>query len=496
MQRRQFLTRTLGLGALTLNAGSALADAATYKAFHAALKIHPELAVYADVIGGQAGVARIEGRLPKDLSGVFFRNGPGRFELDGERYHHWFDGDGFAQRWQIADGKVSHAGKFVQTEKFAAETKAGQFLYPSFGTHVSRVAMKNNDTINAANTNLLPFGGRVYALWEGGSATELDPMTLETRGLKTWRPDLKAMPFSAHPKVETDGSLWNFGAMPGSDQLALYHLNSDGSVAAVGMVTIPDVAMVHDFAVTAAHLVFLIAPFNFVEGADTSFLDRHQWTGSGANARPMRAVVIDKASLQIRQIFEMPARMVFHFGNAFDEGNTTRLDAVFHDGDVLHELGNIMRGERPPKASSSSNTIQITLDYASKTVREARLFGNSEFPRVMPQVVGQRHRALVVLGSSPDVAVLNTVNLLNTDSGKADSYRFGAGWQVEEHVLVPRRSAKTETDGYLLGVAQNTRKRQTVMTVFDAARVSAGPIALAHLPYRAPHCFHGNFLAT
>ena len=63
-------------------------------------------------------------------------------------------------------------------------------------------------------------------------------------------------------------------------------------------------------------------------------------------------------------------------------------------------------------------------------------------------------------------------------------------------MLVPRRNAKVETDGYLLGVAQNTRKRQTVMTVFDAARVSAGPIALAHLPYRAPHCFHGNFLAT
>ena len=496
MQRRQFLTRALGFGALTLNVGSALADSATYKAFHTALKTHPELAVYADVNGAQAGVARIEGRLPKDLNGVFFRNGPGRFELGGERYHHWFDGDGFAQRWQISNGKVSHVGRFVQTAKYQNESKAGHFLYPTFGTHVGRAAMKNNDTINTANTNLLPFGGSVYALWEGGSATELDPVTLETRGLKTWRPDLKAMPFSAHPKLDANGSLWNFGAIPGSDQLALYHLSLDGSVAAVGVVTIPDVAMVHDFAVTAAHLVFLIAPFDVVQSPDTSFLDMHHWAGGGQNARPMRAVVIDKASLQIRQIFEMSPRMVFHVGNAFDDGNTTRLDAVFHEGVVLHELCNIMRGERPPKASASSSTVQITLDHGNKTVQEARLFGTSEFPRVMPQVVGQRHRALVVLGSTPDVDVLNTVNLLNTDSGKADSYRFGAGWQVEEHVLVPRCIAKSETDGYLLGVAQNTRKRQTVMTVFEAARVSAGPIALAHLPYRAPHCFHGNFMAT
>jgi carotenoid cleavage dioxygenase len=34
------------------------------------------------------------------------------------------------------------------------------------------------------------------------------------------------------------------------------------------------------------------------------------------------------------------------------------------------------------------------------------------------------------------------------------------------------------------------------MTVFDAAHVSAGPLALARLPYRTPHCFHGNFLKS
>jgi carotenoid cleavage dioxygenase len=35
-----------------------------------------------------------------------------------------------------------------------------------------------------------------------------------------------------------------------------------------------------------------------------------------------------------------------------------------------------------------------------------------------------------------------------------------------------------------------------VLTVFDAHNIKAGPMALARLPYRAPVCFHGNFLAT
>ena len=130
MNRRQFLHRAFSASALALGTGSALADIATYQQFHAALAKQPSLSVVADTVGSLSGTARVEGRLPRDLQGVFFRNGPGRFELGGERYHHWFDGDGFAQRWQIRDGKVNHLGKFVTTQKFVAEQKAGQFLYP------------------------------------------------------------------------------------------------------------------------------------------------------------------------------------------------------------------------------------------------------------------------------------------------------------------------------------------------------------------------------
>jgi all-trans-8'-apo-beta-carotenal 15,15'-oxygenase len=116
----------------------------------------------------------------------------------------------------------------------------------------------------------------------------------------------------------------------------------------------------------------------------------------------------------------------------------------------------------------------------------------------MPQVVSRRHRQLALLSNSPrnTFLLLDTVNLVDTDSGQRDSYRFDPGWQVEEHVLVPRANAKSERDGYLVGVAQDTIRAQTVMTVFDAAHVSAGPLALARLPYRTPYCFHGNFLAS
>ncbi len=491
MDRRSFLHAGAALGGLALAPG-ARADEATYQRFHAALARDPSLAVYANQAGSQGGDAVIEGRLPRDLRGTFYRNGPGRFELGGERHHHWFDGDGFAQAWTVADGKVRHRGRFVETQRYAEESAAGQFLYPAFGTLVTRRGVRDNDTMNAANTNLLPYDGRLYALWEGGSATELDPESLATRGLKTWSDDLRAMPFSAHPKLDPQGGMWNFGTLPGANRLALYQIGAQGQVLRTALLPAPQLALVHDFVVSSKHLIFVVPPYDLKKDPGLSFAERHAWAGG---ARGARVLAIAKDTLALRQVFELPPHMVFHFGNAWEDGDCTRFDVVLHEGDALAEVGSVMHGEHTPPRS---RTVQVTLDYASGQARTERLFGTSEFPRVMPQVAMARHRRLALLGASgasPGLR-LDSVNLVDTDSGKVDGYAFGAGWQVEEHVLVPRRNARSETDGYLVGAAQDLRARQTVMTVFDAAGVKDGPVALARLPYRAPHCFHGNFLTA
>ncbi|HAK91105.1 MAG TPA: apocarotenoid-15,15'-oxygenase, partial [Massilia timonae] len=257
------------------------------------------------------------------------------------------------------------------------------------------------------------------------------------------------------------------------------------------LLPVPQLAMVHDFVVSAKHLIFVVPPYDLRNDARLSFADRHVWNSE----RAARVIVIAKDTLALRQVFELPPTMVFHFGNAWEDGDCTRFDVVLHEGDALAGVGSVMRGEHTPPRS---RTVQVTLDYAGGQARTERLFGASEFPRVMPQVAMARHRRLALLGASgasPDLR-LDSVNLVDLDTGKVDGYVFGAGWQVEEHVLVPRRNARSELDGYLVGVAQDLRAGVTVMTVFDAAGVKDGPVALARLPYRAPHCFHGNFLTA
>ncbi|GAB3247904.1 carotenoid oxygenase family protein [Chitinimonas naiadis] len=491
MDRRDFLLRTLVGGAFSALPGKLLADSNTYRDFHQGIQQSPRLNALSGVESEMLSAeASIQGRWPQELAGVFYRNGPGRFERGGERYEHWFDGDGMVHAWRIRDGRVRHTGRFVRTSKFQEESQAGQLLYPTFGTAIQRRPVGNNDSINTANTNAVPHAGHLYALWEGGSATELDPDTLATRGIKTWRADLAALPFSAHPRIEPDGTLWNFGALPGSNKLVLWQIGADGSLVRVQLINVPKLAMVHDFVVTARYLVFLVPPFRLEQKPGASFLDMHVWEGE----RPMRAVIVDKTDFSLKQIIEMPAAMVFHFGNAFDDGDSIKLDAtLFPDASILDEMRRAMHGSTMG-SGRHSQAVLITLDLKQGLSRQETLLALTEFPRVAPLQIGRRHDEIFMLTGDPGQGFgLSGVARVSLRNGRVDRYHFGEDWIVEEHIPVAKRHGPGH---WLIGPAYDIRRKKTALNVFDASHIAAGPVAQALLPYAAPLGFHGNFLAA
>jgi hypothetical protein len=71
----------------------------------------------------------IEGEIPHELNGTLFRNGPGLLDVNGRRITHPFDGDGMICAIAFSQGCAHFRNRFVRTEEYCAEQKAGRMLY-------------------------------------------------------------------------------------------------------------------------------------------------------------------------------------------------------------------------------------------------------------------------------------------------------------------------------------------------------------------------------
>jgi carotenoid cleavage dioxygenase len=116
----------------------------------------------------------------------------------------------------------------------------------------------------SANTNVVYFNGKLLALKEDAPPYALDPETLETHGLYTFDGQLPSLTFTAHPKEDPKtGELTCFGYEAkgdGTPDICYYRIAPDGKFQEVVWLESPEVAMIHDFAVTENWVVFPVIP--------------------------------------------------------------------------------------------------------------------------------------------------------------------------------------------------------------------------------------------
>lgn len=451
-----------------------------------------------------SGPLPIQGRWPRELRGTLYRVGPARRELGGVSMTHWFDGDGMVQAFRFDQGQVRHEGVMLSTRKLKTEEAAGRLLYSGFAQSVSgSPTLSGPDDVNSANINLLSLARskELFALWEGGSALAIDPSTLQAKGFKVWSPQTQGAPFSAHPRVAPDGSVWSFGYVPGSGRLLIYEISAEGQLRRQHALAAEQADMVHDFAITERHLVFLLMPMKF-EGrlAQGNLLAGYRWQ----SAAPLIALLVNKSDFSLQR-FELPATGVFHLANAWEQGGSVQIRFV-----AQRNILSAMQRMRVPQ--SVDFEPRVTADYTPDTQwahitltpatgrAELQLQGPDavEFPRVHPARNGLPTKFTTLIARSrqmrPQVSGFDTVMTLDGD--KPSRYRYGDGWIAEEHVYVPAPNHSREGQGWLLGSAYHWPSERTTLSVFDAAAVQAGPIAQATLPYGLPLGLHGQFVAA
>jgi all-trans-8'-apo-beta-carotenal 15,15'-oxygenase len=450
----------------------------------------------------RSGPVRVEGTLPAFLRGTYYLNGPARFARGEVRYRHWLDGDGMVGALSFLDDGPHLTARFVRSAKWTAEEEAGRALFRTFGTAFPGDRLVRGVALESpVNVSIVPWRDTLLALGEQGLPYELDPETLETRGLWTFDGAINPVsPFAAHAKLDPEsGELVNFGISFASAQpvLNLYRFSAEGKLLYRRRLPLPWACSLHDFALSPRHVIFYLAPY---------VLDMERLMAEGRTLmeslvwRPdlgTRLLIADRDTGEAVATVPVGERYCLHTINAFeDPANTDHLivDVVELDRPVYDQYEPIP--DLFPNVGPG-RPVRLTVDLKSNELIERREIGHTnapDFPAIDPRRFGHPTTDLWLLDISTvgrpgrkffDQLVHVAVN------GQRDVWQAPPGCYLGgEPAFAPDPASH---HGAVICQLFDAARDESAFLVFDAFDVAAGPRAV--LPLEAPlHLgFHAMF---
>ena len=245
----------------------------------------------------------VEGAIPAELDGWYLRNGPNPRQATA----HWFTGDGMIHGVRIEGGRAAwYRNRWVRTDSFKEDFP----LYNADGTRNLRASV--------ANTHVVNHAGKTLALVESSLPYEISN-DLETLGAYDFGGKLVDS-MTAHPKIcPTTGELHFFGYGSIFEPYVTYHrADANGELTINRPLDVKAHTMMHDFALTAEHVIFMDLPIVF--NLDVAIKGEgdmpYRWSDEyGARFGVMRR---DDPFGPVRW-FDIDPCYVFHVANAFDD---------------------------------------------------------------------------------------------------------------------------------------------------------------------------------
>jgi carotenoid cleavage dioxygenase-like enzyme len=417
----------------------------------------------------------VTGVIPPELTGWYLRNGPNPRQAASA---HWFLGDGMVHGVRIEGGRAtSYRNRWVRTAAFNAESGAP-----------GAVESEPRDRLvfGVANTHIVRHAERTLALVESSYPYEMTCKPgheLETVGVYDFGGRLRT-PMTAHPKIcPTTGELHFFGYGGLTPPYLTYHrADANGELTVSRPIDVPAHTMMHDFHLTAGHVVFMDLPVVFDKAqalSGTPGMPYHWTPEYGARLGVLRR---DNPYGGVRW-FEIEPCFVYHALNAHEEQDGTRL--------VLHVIRYDSLGDGAHAAGQGS-LWRWTIDLAAGTVREERFDDRlAEFPRIDDRLAGLDARyGYAVTGNSEESRAIHRYDL---HEGTATSHHLRPGRTPGEAVFIPADDAPGG-DGWLMAFVYDATTDRSDLIILDAADLTAAPVASIHLPRRVPAGFHGNWL--
>ena len=350
------------------------------------------------------GPVAVEGDVPAFLRGTYYLNGPARFERGSIRYRHWLDGDGMVCALTFAEGTARFACRFVRSGKWTAEEEAGEALFRTFGTAFPGDRLVRGIALESpVNVSVYPWAGRLLALGEQGLPWELDPVTLETRGLYNFGGALNPVtPFAAHPKIDPDThELFNFGISFASAQpvLNVYRFDLSGRLLWRRRHALEHPCSVHDFLLGPRHILFHLGPYVLdiasLSGGKT-LMESLRWEPE----RGTRLLAIDRETGEAVTSLPIGQGYSLHTINAWEDGGRLIVDVVELERPVYDQY------EPVPDMFTTvgpGGPVRYVVDLEKNEIVERKALSYRaapDFPAIDPRHFGKPYEDLWMLGIS------------------------------------------------------------------------------------------------
>ena len=445
---------------------------------------------------GTEGAARdlpVVGRIPRELNGTYYRNGPNPAFPPLGRYH-WFDGDGMIHAVTLDDGRASYRNRYVLSRGLREEQEAGRALYRGL---LEFQATEIPGFKNTGNTNIVWHAGKLLALVEAALPTRMMAGPLDTVGEYDFDGRL-AGPMTAHPKLDPEtGEMLFFGYSPFPPYLTYHEASADGTLVRSEVIDVAWPSMMHDFAVTRDHVVFILCPlvFSFERLAERG--GAFSWEperGTRLGIMPRRG-----GNADVRW-FDTDPSYVFHPMNAYEDGDAIVLDVARYER--LDFMSAAAVEEPGYRDANAARLHRWRIDLARGGVASTPLDDIvTEFPRVDERRLGRRHRFGYMAAREPELndgaqPLWTAVRKYDLERGGVTERRFGAGNGVGEPLFVPRTASAGEDDGWVLVLVYDAARDTSDFWILDAQDVAGEPVARVALPHRVPYGFHGNWVAA
>jgi carotenoid cleavage dioxygenase-like enzyme len=419
----------------------------------------------------------VQGRIPAELNGWYLRNGPNA--RTGAA--HWCVGDGMVHGVRLENGRAAwYRNRWVRTESF--EHPIGP--YNDDGTR--------NLHASIANTHVVRHAGKTLALMEFSLPYEISN-DLETVGVYDFGGKLTDS-MTAHPKIcPVTGEMHFFGTGNIVEPHVVYHrADADGRLTINRPIDVPALTMMHDFALTAEHVVFLDLPLVFDLRVALAQQDvrelrdlPYRWDDDyGARLGVLRR---DDPYGPVRWLDIDPC-YVFHIANAYDVRSANENSVVLE----VVRYPEIWRDSS--KFSTDAALWRWKLNLDTGVVEESQLDDRGvEYPRVDDRLAGAAARYSVAVGSDALVRY-------DLQRDTASEHRFSDGGHrapgaPSEAVFAPAVGTPDELAGWYLSYVYDPVNDASDLVVIDASDFEGDPVARVRLPRRVPHGFHGNWIA-